>query len=161
MRCLRHGLGELDDVVDRRREAAVEQRAGAHRQHQRLAGARARSPGDQLADVAAFRTGARRAHQLEDRLDHGFADRQAAHQALRGDQIVGGHRRLRLRLLGAGGLEQDAALGVAVRIVDVDLHQEAVELRLGQRIGAFLLERVLRREHVERASARRGGRRRP
>ena len=42
-------------------------------------------------------------------------------------------------------------LGVVVRIVDVDLHQEAVELRFRQRIGAFLLDRVLRREHVERA----------
>ena len=47
-----------------------------------------------------------------------------------------------------------------VRIVDVDLHQEAVELRFGQRIGAFLLDRVLRREHMERAAARHGGCRR-
>ena len=98
---------------------------------------------------AAFGPGTRRAHELEDRVDHGFADRQAAHQALRRDQLVGGHRRLRLALVGAGGVEQDAALGVAVGIIDVDLHQEAVELRFGQRIGAFLLERVLRREHME------------
>ncbi len=62
----------------------------------------------------------------------------------------GVHRSPRQRLLGTGGLEQDAALGVAIGIVDVDLHQEAVELRFGQRIGAFLLQRVLRREHVER-----------
>ena len=41
-------------------------------------------------------------------------------------------------------------LRLAVRIIDVDLHQEAVELRFGQRIGAFLLQRVLRREHMER-----------
>jgi len=47
-------------------------------------------------------------------------------------------------------VEQDAPLGVAIRIVDVDLHQEAVELRLRQRIGCFLLQRVLRRQHVER-----------
>ena len=40
---------------------------------------------------------------------------------------------------------------VEVGIVDVDLHQEAVELRFRQRIGAFLLDRVLRREHVEGA----------
>ena len=31
----------------------------------------------------------------------------------------------------------------------VDLHQEAVELRLGQRIGTLLLQRVLRRQHVK------------
>ncbi len=38
-----------------------------------------------------------------------------------------------------------------VGIIDVDLHQEAVELRLRQRIGALLLDRVLGREHVEGA----------
>ena len=72
------------------------------------------------------------------------------HQPLRRHQIFGGHRRLRPRFLGAGGLEQNFSFGVAVRIADVDLHQEAVELRFRQRIGAFLLQRVLRGEHVER-----------
>jgi hypothetical protein len=32
----------------------------------------------------------------------------------------------------------------------VQLEEEAIELRLGQRIGALHLERVLRREHEER-----------
>ena len=41
---LEHRLGERRDVVDRGREAALDQRAGAHRQHQRLAGARAGAP---------------------------------------------------------------------------------------------------------------------
>ena len=45
---LRHG----DDVVDRGREAVVEQRTRARHQHQRLRGARAGSPGNQLAEVA-------------------------------------------------------------------------------------------------------------
>ena len=43
---------------------------------------------------------------------------------------------------------------VAVGIGHVDLHQEAVELRLGQRIGALLLDRVLRGQHVERRAER-------
>ncbi len=67
-----------------------------------------------------------------------------------GHQVVGGHRGLRLGLFRAGGVEQDAALGVLVRIIDVDLHQKAVELGLGEGIGAFLLQRVLRRQHMER-----------
>ena len=99
--------------------------------------------------LAGLRARTRRAHQREDRLDHRFADRQAAHQPLRGDQLVGGHGRLRLALFGAGGVEHDPPLGLAVGIVDVDLHQEAVELRFRQRIGAFLLDRVLGREHME------------
>src|ERR1700685_1591700 len=45
---LEHGLGEFDELVDRRRETAVEEGAGAHREHERLAGARARTPGNQF-----------------------------------------------------------------------------------------------------------------
>ena len=37
------------------------------------------------------------------------------------------------------------------QVRDDDVEHEAVELRFGQRIGAFLLDRVLRREHEERA----------
>ena len=36
------------------------------------------------------------------------------------------------------------------RIRHLELEEEAIELRFGQRIGAFHLERVLRREHEER-----------
>ena len=39
----------------------------------------------------------------------------------------------------------------AVRISDIDLQQKAVELGFGQWIGAFLLEWILRREHMEGA----------
>ena len=65
-------------------------------------------------------------------------------------QFVGVEHGARLRLLGAGRLEQHAPLGVEIGIEHVDLHQEAVELRLGKGIGALLLDRVLRGEHVER-----------
>ncbi len=37
-----------------------------------------------------------------------------------------------------------------VGVGNVDLHQEAIELRFRQRIGAFLFDRVLRRQHMER-----------
>ena len=40
-------------------------------------------------------------------------------------------------------------LGVG-RVIDLDQEQEAVELGLGQRVGAFLLDRVLRGQHEER-----------
>ena len=42
-------------------------------------------------------------------------------------------------------------LGVAVGITDLQAQQEAVELRLGQRVRAFELDGVLRRDHHERA----------
>ena len=44
----------------------------------------------------------------------------------------------------------DLELFVEVRIVHEHLEHEAVLLRLGQRIGAFLLDRVLRGQHEER-----------
>ncbi len=63
--------------------------------------------------------------------------------------LSGGHA----LLIGVPGLAKTKlveTLGVAIGIVDVDFHQEAIELRLGQRIGTLLLERILCREHVER-----------
>jgi hypothetical protein len=41
-------------------------------------------------------------------------------------------------------------------VLDDDVEHEAIELRFGQRIGAFELDRVLRREHVERFGQRVG-----
>ena len=42
------------------------------------------------------------------------------------------------------------------RVVDQDLQHEAIELRFGQRVRAFLLDRVLRRQHEERLGQRVG-----
>ena len=42
------------------------------------------------------------------------------------------------------------------RVIDPDVKHESVELRLGQRIGAFLFDRVLCREHEERLFERVG-----
>jgi len=101
-----------------------------------------------------------RAHQRENSFDHGFADRQPPHQALRRHQFLGRHRRLGAGFVRAGRFKQNFPLGFAIRIADVDLHQEAVELRFGQRIGAFLLQRILRGEArgtalADRAACRR------
>src|SRR5438094_58193 len=43
------------------------------------------------------------------------------------------------------------------RVANVDQKQEPVELRFGQRVGAFLFERVLRREDEERVRQRMRG----
>ena len=58
---------------------------------------------------------------------------------MRGDAVSGVHL-----------ARQDLELLVARRIGDADLEQEAIELRFGQREGAFVLDRVLRRQHQER-----------
>ena len=150
MRWRSTGPGQRQHVVERGREPAVEQGAGAARQHQRLARPRPRPPchlAGEFRDVGGVGTPA--AHQVEDAVDHRFADRDGADQALGGAQLVAGHHLFRRRLVGAGGGDQHLALGAELGIDDVDLQQEAVELRLGQRVGAFLFERVLGRQHVE------------
>jgi len=145
------GTGQRHDVVDRRREAALDDGAGAARQHERLAGARAGAPGDALAhDVEVGGLRAAGAHQLQDGVDDALADRQAANQRLCGHQVAGRQRLHGLGHVGAGSGDHDLALGRLVGIADVDLQQEAVELGFRQRIRAFLLERVLGRQHVER-----------
>ena len=56
----------------------------------------------------------------------------------------------------ASGLQRaadDRGLLAHARVVDEQLEQEAVDLRLGQRVGALGLDRVLRRQHEERLAA--------
>src|SRR3954451_11534416 len=68
---------------------------------------------------------------------------------------VGGGRNWRNRRLAvARGQRQDAVLLRLRRIVDDHVEHEAIELRLGQRVGALLLDRVLRREHEQRTLER-------
>ncbi len=42
------------------------------------------------------------------------------------------------------------------RVADLQLEEEPVELRLGQRVGALVLDRVLRGDHDERVGQRAG-----
>ena len=53
-------------------------------------------------------------------------------------------------LLRRGRAPHDLQLVLRRRVVDLDLQHEAIELGFGQRVGALLLDRVLRREHEER-----------
>ena len=51
---------------------------------------------------------------------------------------------------------QDVVLLAGGRVAEADPQQEPVELGLGQRVGAFVLDRVRRREHVEGVGQREG-----
>ena len=52
------------------------------------------------------------------------------------------------------GRREDALLLVGRRVVDRHVEHEPVELRFGQRVGAFLLDRILRGQHEQRALQR-------
>ena len=49
-----------------------------------------------------------------------------------------------------GRQADDLEFFIFAGIADVDVEHEPIELRFGQRIGAFLLDRVLRRQDEER-----------
>ena len=153
MRCWSTGSASADHVVERGRVAAVDQGAGAAGEHQRLAGARAGAPGDRRGElgVGAARRGGPSAtrSRIASTTDSPTGMRRTSCWMVR--SLVGVEHLFGARLGRAGGLEQHAPLGVAVGIDHVDLQEEAVELGLGEGIGAFLLERVLGGEHVERA----------
>ena len=66
--------------------------------------------------------------------------------------VVEAHDRTEgLERMGEALLFEDAQLVVHSRVAERRPQEEAVELRLGQREGPFVLDRVLRREQQERA----------
>ncbi len=67
-----------------------------------------------------------------------------------------GQHPLRPGLPRPGRLRHDRDLVVLAEVVDDDVEHEAIELRLGQRIRAFELDRVLRGQHEERLVERIG-----
>ena len=85
----------------------------------------------------------RGAHQIKNGLDDAVSDRQAAREALRAHQRLTRHHRTGTGFGIPRRLQQDAPLGIAIGVVDVDLKQKTVELGLRQRIGALLLDGIL------------------
>ena len=54
------------------------------------------------------------------------------------------------RRVGHAGQVEHPQLGGAIGVADDQLHQEAVELGLGERVGSLVLDRVLGGQHPER-----------
>jgi hypothetical protein len=77
-------------------------------------------------------------------------DRHVAGEPLHGEDIGPGGGLADRRLVGAGGARHDLDQVGLRGERHVDLEEEPIELRLGQRVGALHLERVLGGEHEER-----------
>ncbi len=127
-------------------------RARLGAEHQVLRGANAGAERRPLLDLLGRgrRLRPARAHQAERVAHHRLGHRHAPHQPLERDQVRAAHRPLELRIEDRRRRPHDLELLVFRRMVDDDVEHEAIELRFRQRIGAFELDRVLRREHVER-----------
>ena len=75
----------------------------------------------------------------------------ARHLALQSQQLLRRDGRRELgQQVAAIAAEQQLAFERRLGIAEFDAHQEAIELRLGQRKRADLVGRILRRDHEER-----------
>ena len=147
-----HRVRQRADVLEAHVIAAARQRPRLAAEHQILrrahAGAERHPLLDEVLGVRVLRPAG--AHDVERVPHHRLGHRHLAHQPLERDQIVAGDRPLELRILNRRRRPHDVELLVVRRVLDDDVEHEAIELRFGQRIRALELDRVLRREHVER-----------
>ena len=134
-------------------DAAVEQGAGLGAEHQVLRGPQAGAPADPVVDegrrivraAAARRRRAARRSAPRPRRSAPCARRswkRSTSSPVKSGSIGCGSRRR--------GLADDGHLVVLRQVVDRHVEHEAVELGLGQRVGAFHLDGVLRGEDEER-----------
>src|SRR3954452_15440763 len=139
-----HDRGERLDVVDEGVVAAAQQRARLRRAQEQQAGARARAELD--AGVLA-----RAPEQRDDVRAPRVGREHTPGGVLHGQHL--GRRRYRLDLADAVAAlvrAEHRDLAGGRRVAERQARHEAVDLRLGQRVGALELDRVLRREHEER-----------
>ena len=157
-----HVLRDLLDVLGHHVAAAAQEGHGPRGLREGEGGARRGAEGDEGREVdeahlARVPGGGDEGHHVvaEPLVHVDLADPggEAAHRVARE------HPRHR-RGLARDHAVEDLPLLLLRRVVDLHLQQEAVHLRLGQRIGALLLDRVLGGEHEERDRAAGGWRRR-
>jgi hypothetical protein len=88
--------------------------------------------------------------QFDGIADDLLGHRHLAHEIMKLEHILAGEQRLDRAVARRSGLLHDRDLVLLRQVVDHHVEHEAVELRLGQRIRALHLDRVLRGQHEER-----------
>ena len=104
-------------------------------------------------DPALLAALARRRRQRDGVLHHAPVDVDRLRRALVAASAAGESTSRAARAAVERALDH-GDLVARVGVVDDELEHEAVDLRLGQRVGALGLDRVLRRQHEERLRAR-------
>jgi hypothetical protein len=141
---------QVGHVLGQRVAAPAQEGEGARAFDQVDGRARAGAEGDvaRLVGQAVPRRLARGRHQLHRVLDQRRVDVQLAALALQHGELLGGRDRHHVDARPGHALD-DHELLVVARVADQHLHHEAVDLRLGQRVGALGLDRVLSGHHQE------------
>ena len=154
-----HGGRHLLHVFHAQMEAAAHQREHAAAFHQRLRAARRTAVADVLVgDSVSHRgPGLRGHHQVDGVILHVRRNQHLLRYRTQFGNLLAVHDRPQIDFFLLHGALDDAAQIVARRIGDQNLHQEAVELRFRQRIGAFHFDGILRGHHQERRFQLMGG----
>ena len=150
----KHGLGHVGNVPAGNVEPTVQHRAGLAAEDQILASSRTGAPTEVLANevrhLGARLVDARRTDEVHRVVDHVIGHGNLSHDFLQLDDLLTRQHGTGVGIPDIGGLAHDLEFLIAIGIVDDDFEHEAVLLGLGQRIGAFLLDGVLRGQHEER-----------
>src|SRR5689334_579064 len=118
---------------------------------ERLSGSRTGAPANVAFDEIRRVTvvGARGSHQGCGVAQYGICRGDAANELLERDELARAKYGGKWFAGRARGAAENGDLLLFFRVADANVEQESVELRFGKRIGAFLLDRVLRRQHEE------------
>jgi hypothetical protein len=141
-----HVQGHVLDVLRGDETATSQKRRCLRPQGEEDRRARRRAVLDQVSQIQPVRLRlARGLHQVHDVILDAIVDVYLVYQLARRRDVLGLHHRfneLERRGL-AHAIEDDPLLGFG-RIGHLQLEHEAIDLRLGQRIGSLLLDGVLR-----------------
>ncbi len=132
-------------------QAAFHQRKHASAFHQRLRAARRAAIAHELIGqiVSLRRAGLRSHHQIDRVILNVRSYQHLMTNRAQTQYFVAGEHRFHRGFVFLDGPLHDGSQILPRRILDQDLHQEAVELGFGKRIGSFHLDRILRGHHKE------------
>ena len=113
-----------------------------------LDGAGSGAPGDRVVDPCrcVCLAGSGFAHEANGSLIHVFGYGESSDELLASEDFRSVDQFSESGAMTSSGFARDAGFFFERGIVDLDEKHEAVELRFGQRVGAFLFDRVLGRE---------------
>ena len=139
------------DVIEGDVRAALDEGSCLGTEDEVLAGSCAGSPADPFVDEvgSAGAVGAGAGGEFHGVAGDVFGDGDLLHDLLEGLKLLAGKEAMHGLFFATRGEGDDGDFFVLAEVIDDDVQHEAVELRFGQRVGAFHLDGVLRGENEE------------
>ena len=147
-----HRFGQRAHIFVARVGTALEQRARLGSRRHRQRSARARAVCQLLRRTRSSRM--RSIDETRDVPDHDVRQMHAAHQLRELRELAPIEHAVYSGVLADLAVGDDPLQRSYIAAQHLQLEEEAIELRLGQRIGPLQLDRVLRRQHEERIRER-------